>query len=419
MLLQGLYPEDAREPCAASDSDSGSTCSGHHVALAQTPVEVVPFERESVFRAGGRRCPSLADHHEGHMGRVVEHAMRGKRKRNGSGGKGKGTADPSSGTDRHPLAWEGPEGRIRRHFGFDEATPIHWLGMQELLTCSAAHGIPLAMPGPGNKAEQVPLQLVQDVRARVTAEMELELLAPGVLRLVIGPMLAELMAWTGAAPAADVKVGEQAPSGALGAPYGPTRESADLSMGPKLVLYSAHDTTVLPLAVALGAAPADWPPYASSIVIEVWESVPGDGESGDMPGHARAKGQIYVRAILNGHVLRLRDCLLGENPMRREVRRAAREVAAKQSSEPKMRGSAGSLLVGPSSGSMGGLGAGLLDPWLSDPTLVTTKELRAVWQPLVPLDVATECVTGETARWLLARGAGRRVSKALREAKQG
>ena len=43
--------------------------------------------------------------------------------------------------------------------------------------------------------------------------------------------------------------------------------------GPAVRVYAAHDTTLMPLLVALGAgADGRWAPYASAIILETWAS---------------------------------------------------------------------------------------------------------------------------------------------------
>ena len=41
---------------------------------------------------------------------------------------------------------------------------------------------------------------------------------------------------------------------------------------PQLLLYSGHDTTIMPLLVMLGEDTLNWPPYCSNIVFELWET---------------------------------------------------------------------------------------------------------------------------------------------------
>ena len=58
----------------------------------------------------------------------------------------------------------------------------------------------------------------------------------------------------------------------------------------KLKLYSGHDTTLIPLLVALEQYPSSigWPPFSSYVAIEVHRSV---------------DGELHVRVVYNDQVL--------------------------------------------------------------------------------------------------------------------
>ena len=58
----------------------------------------------------------------------------------------------------------------------------------------------------------------------------------------------------------------------------------------RFVLYSGHDTTVMPLAVALGIHDGIWPPYATRLVIELYSK----------HSVASNKRKYYVRVLFNG-----------------------------------------------------------------------------------------------------------------------
>lgn len=40
---------------------------------------------------------------------------------------------------------------------------------------------------------------------------------------------------------------------------------------PKIYLYSGHDTTIIPLMIALGIFDLKWPEYCSNLAIELWD----------------------------------------------------------------------------------------------------------------------------------------------------
>ena len=67
----------------------------------------------------------------------------------------------------------------------------------------------------------------------------------------------------------------------------------------KFVLYSAHDTSVIPFVDALiepGQTIDSWAPYASYVSIEMYEAVDSDPED------------FYFRAVYNGQPLKLYGC---------------------------------------------------------------------------------------------------------------
>eukprot|EP00794_Sanderia_malayensis_P015145 gene15145-16702_t len=71
----------------------------------------------------------------------------------------------------------------------------------------------------------------------------------------------------------------------------------------KIVMFSGHDTVLVPLLAVLGVHDGKWPPYASRIVFELWES-----KTNHNPGIAGSdlyqKFQgYYLRVIYNGKPL--------------------------------------------------------------------------------------------------------------------
>ena len=92
---------------------------------------------------------------------------------------------------------------------------------------------------------------------------------------------------------------------------------------PQLLLYSGHDTTIMPLLVLLGEDTLDWPPYCSNIVFELWETpgwlgkshtvrvlyncqiLPVTGEAGDARVHDSAG---LICSVLSRNVNRLAVC---------------------------------------------------------------------------------------------------------------
>ncbi|KAJ3354213.1 hypothetical protein GGF32_002642 [Allomyces javanicus] len=65
---------------------------------------------------------------------------------------------------------------------------------------------------------------------------------------------------------------------------------------PRLALYSGHDTTLVPLVAALGAWDHTWPPFASHLTLELFQT------------ETRAEDSHFVRLRLNGTNLRVPAC---------------------------------------------------------------------------------------------------------------
>jgi len=63
----------------------------------------------------------------------------------------------------------------------------------------------------------------------------------------------------------------------------------DGRVAPRLMLFSAHDTTLLPLLAALGQHQTRWPGFTSHIAVELWQH----------------KGRFSVRVLHDGEPLRL------------------------------------------------------------------------------------------------------------------
>jgi len=66
--------------------------------------------------------------------------------------------------------------------------------------------------------------------------------------------------------------------------------------GSKMLLYSGHDSTMVPLLGAIGLYKGDWPPYASYLTLEVARLKKDKSAAVDPHG---AAGHMYVRAVYN------------------------------------------------------------------------------------------------------------------------
>jgi len=82
----------------------------------------------------------------------------------------------------------------------------------------------------------------------------------------------------------------------------------------KLLLYSGHDYTILPLLLALGVRVREWPPFAANIIIELYktrkvlestipETGDSDTESCASDGSTVSYGEHFIRVVYNGEPL--------------------------------------------------------------------------------------------------------------------
>ena len=107
----------------------------------------------------------------------------------------------------------------------------------------------------------------------------------------------------------------------------------DGKKSPRLSVFSGHDSSILALLAVLGAFPGEWPPVASTVLVETWlvdervagERVPGVGRphwseraaplasrggdaDADLTARPRGAKKAMVRVVFNGTVLPLAGC---------------------------------------------------------------------------------------------------------------
>eukprot|EP00793_Prasinoderma_coloniale_P003899 PRCOL_00003276-RA len=89
------------------------------------------------------------------------------------------------------------------------------------------------------------------------------------------------------------------------------RAAAGEDGGHRVSVWAAHDTTLIPLLVLLGAYDFVWPPIASEVRVELWETGAERGSGAGAEGAAGADGAAAgetthrVRVVYNDEVLRL------------------------------------------------------------------------------------------------------------------
>ena len=81
----------------------------------------------------------------------------------------------------------------------------------------------------------------------------------------------------------------------------------------RLSVYSGHDSSIIALLAVLGAFGGEWPPVASTVVVETW-TPSRDARAVGRPhwsarlGMAKEEGEDMVRVVFNGEVLPLEGC---------------------------------------------------------------------------------------------------------------
>ncbi|NXS63397.1 PPA6 phosphatase, partial [Brachypteracias leptosomus] len=77
--------------------------------------------------------------------------------------------------------------------------------------------------------------------------------------------------------------------------------SSSTEKARKLILYACHDTTLIPLLVALGTFDRKWPPYAADVTLELYQ-------------HGQSK-EWFVRMCYNGEEQVVKGCRAGLCPL--------------------------------------------------------------------------------------------------------
>eukprot|EP00283_Hemiselmis_rufescens_P018081 CAMPEP_0173439458 /NCGR_PEP_ID=MMETSP1357-20121228/20992_1 /TAXON_ID=77926 /ORGANISM="Hemiselmis rufescens, Strain PCC563" /LENGTH=455 /DNA_ID=CAMNT_0014404833 /DNA_START=56 /DNA_END=1423 /DNA_ORIENTATION=- len=135
---------------------------------------------------------------------------------------------------------------------------VSYIRASEVSICHASHGLPPLSAGMSPSV----VGGVTDFNAWIYGQRGAD---PEISRLGIGPLLS------------DISGGFDAVSGGRG--------------GAKMRVFSGHDSTLMPLLVALGAYDDKWPPYASYVALELLYDERGD--------------RHLVRGIYNGQPVKL------------------------------------------------------------------------------------------------------------------
>jgi len=201
------------------------------------------------------------------------------------------------------------EARIKPMFGFDQDnhTKVNWLQVKEVLTCHASHNISMIQEVTGHTDADI------DKATEITGWTWGALYKDDILnRLAIGrflwDMLEDLSAATATVdnPFARVLATHRdktnsSSSNSIGS-TGSSSTSSDIEaeaeaeaeptpVNKKMLLYSGHDSTLVPVLSALGIYNDTWPPYASFLTLEFATET--------------ASQQQFVRALYNNQQLHM------------------------------------------------------------------------------------------------------------------
>eukprot|EP01041_Mallomonas_annulata_P011897 gene11897-24927_t len=150
------------------------------------------------------------------------------------------------------------EGRFKKLLNYSE--PINWLTVREILVCQLSHNIPL----PEGLSPQ-DVAILNSFSGWLWGVLYKD---SSLNRLAIGRFFRELLE--------DVK------------------NAMEGSTEHKMLFYSGHDSTLVPVACALGIHDDEWPVYAANIVIEIAKEID--------------TGNDFVRVFYNFHEMILPDC---------------------------------------------------------------------------------------------------------------
>jgi hypothetical protein len=142
----------------------------------------------------------------------------------------------------------------------DPEIPLNWMTTREVMVCSLAHDLP--------RPKELTEDIVKDVD-NLAGFMWNRLYDDSVLnRLAIGRFIGEFM--------------------------NTLQGSLKGKSESKLLLYSGHDSTIVPFLCALGISDGSWPLYASHLELEV--------------AHNIDDNELYVRAIFNNEEQIIEGC---------------------------------------------------------------------------------------------------------------
>lgn len=158
------------------------------------------------------------------------------------------------------------DAQVRKVMDIPEGEPVVYVDLHDALTTLAAHGKHI----PEGFDEDLLLTIDQEAAKRMTALV---------------------------APQAHIEGSQKLMQLSMGRLFSMLVDHMDATVQgeaqPRMLLYSGHDTTIMPLLQTLKQDVTQWPPYVSNVVLELWESPQHDTH--------------YVRVIFNKKEVDLPD----------------------------------------------------------------------------------------------------------------
>lgn len=179
------------------------------------------------------------------------------------------------------------EAALRREVGALLRVPpgeVNFVAARDALVARAAHGLPVpagVTPAVHRRVDAAAVQQIARLMWRNEAGATAR--ANEALSLGIGRLVDHLLGKLKAALASD---------------------SAGEAGAPRLMLYSAHDTALMPLLAALSGANDEWPGFCSWVAVEVFVPVNTDaGADGTAGVGGVDAGDVFVRIVHDGRQL--------------------------------------------------------------------------------------------------------------------
>lgn len=203
------------------------------------------------------------------------------------------------------------EKKIKRILGF-ENSPVNWLVVKEVLTCHTVHGMPLPADITDEDIDKATV-IAATMWGRLYNDKELN-------RLAIGRFIHELVDDIDGNIQDSKNINTNSNTNTNtnvntnGNAYDSYHENSRKEVAPfaNMLIYSGHDSTLVPLLCALGLYKNEWTPYASYLAFEIVERTDSENSSAtsvqniksgtDKTGDCDVNSNLWVRLIFNDEV---------------------------------------------------------------------------------------------------------------------